>query len=1534
MSQINIQNLLRPEPIKPIERGAVSPAFVQGGLEGGQIQLGEAPRLPAKSSEQLQFENLAAIAGSLGKGLDIFGEIAQRIDKQTINEVEAELAKLDAEEDIDPRTQYEKFNTVVKNSSTFISGDTWKDTILAQAQKRFGKDALNKFAIEKYQEDALKFNSKYSGKLDDETFNQEFLPKWVAENPSLEQVPSIQLIQNGLNLANEERQKNLFLNTVITTYQDNYEIPAPVLDAISKGTLTIDQAEEQGLITPEAKLFFNEAQQVDSLIDLKTNLNARLYTTLSQDPAFQRLTESQIKEIIVGASRSLQPSVLQTWNLAKTNKFIQMQEAKKVTFQSRFAIISNNPNEATVPAFKELWELTNGLPAERMDLLSFIGSSLWKKANEELKGTANGESPFYLRKKWTELFKETTEQLNISSEQFGLKGGFNSILQLTESISDVGEGQQKIKLSEYFQKVKYFAFDQLTKDSIAEMEMNNVTDPVPIFENAVIQLFWNLSGTTYNETDKAIYGFRTDGVTPKGTGYFGPLEIVNSEGQTETVTEYSISIDMEGLGRVEIPSLVPTLTEDEINQVLEAAKTNSYPPVNVVAKAARHAQIRMKEGLSPFANSFEMETFIEVDTEASKFAELILKDTDSKTTQQRLLRLRSELEKKGVLDEFEKYLEQSGFGNKLDLELVRRFRELKIQLWNQAEQNLSKRGSTPKSEKGNFAVKREQASLLSNPEKLIGTARKLEAGELDLNNESDRVTAAAVNNLESDYGNMIDTIAVEAVLRNKDTLAKEFNISASDVVVLGEAQLIPLDKNSNDAWKNRLEFISEKLEIDRERAYDLAFAFNRKWYTTFKAMNNGADPGDVSYLKKFVQTDGFNPDTLYQQILNAYNTNNTGEVTSLLSALEYHFETSFASGVSVSDPQIANFQRVFDSWLRLESLGQIFEQASSSPKARTQGALTIALLRATTRNNNSILFWGDPKQIDSQYMTILGQVLKANPISYDPAFIPSEMKLITRRLFSAGQTEANKKIPQIPEKIRSIVFGPPSDQKLLSGLTHGQLSAAVMDTITSGRASYLFPYLLTGDKQIIKPFDDIDKAKAYNRSVLTNFLTSGSGIIDPNDSSKELSVSDYFNIPIVPENGSYNGLTGLQGQVRALQDALDQPGFELLIRGLVAFNFPSDSTETGTVKEIEIGRNAMIRLLAQVGYHRNTKRKLTTSFNTDGSFSILGDNEKRLANPTSGNPGFSDHFDAISFVGDSNRSPTGIPFLLKLPDSPDLQSEKVGRNYTFNFVELFSGTEMRIFSNEKYTPISAAEFDEQFNKEHQKFMGMDIDYGPEIPTEHLPPIAKQVTPEESLFLSALSLPANSQNLDYLISLFPDLRNLKTTDLPNPLTTLKNAWDLFLQRRKPNQEKELTALDRFKKTTENNLEDESIYDFLRWHDQTYNTSFQTDVLGAAFNPNVIATVSPDIKTGDHILQFSRKTPTVNNQFIYVRLPERNINLGEITPPKLSQVRMSARRQNPQNKTNIQQRAMYQRVFLQAMRYQYTVLREQALQNNNQ
>lgn len=80
---------------------------------------------------------------------------------------------------------------------------------------------------------------------------------------------------------------------------------------------------------------------------------------------------------------------------------------------------------------------------------------------------------------------------------------------------------------------------------------------------------------------------------PKSTGYLGPLKGTGvNKGQV--MTEYSLS-DEKG----DYPSLVPTLTQAEINSVLSGKIT---PEIDMKAKQFR--DMRVNQGLSPFYNEF------------------------------------------------------------------------------------------------------------------------------------------------------------------------------------------------------------------------------------------------------------------------------------------------------------------------------------------------------------------------------------------------------------------------------------------------------------------------------------------------------------------------------------------------------------------------------------------------------------------------------------------------------------------------------------------------------------------------------------------------------------------------------------------------------------------------------------------------------------------------------------------------------------------------------------------------------------------
>lgn len=92
------------------------------------------------------------------------------------------------------------------------------------------------------------------------------------------------------------------------------------------------------------------------------------------------------------------------------------------------------------------------------------------------------------------------------------------------------------------------------------------------------------------------YGQRSDG-TQKGPGFLGELK--NSNGDVST--ELSIGVEIDGK-EVEVPSLVPTLTKDEVQWMLD----NKPPTEDISRKAAEFAKNRIASGKSPFADESDL----------------------------------------------------------------------------------------------------------------------------------------------------------------------------------------------------------------------------------------------------------------------------------------------------------------------------------------------------------------------------------------------------------------------------------------------------------------------------------------------------------------------------------------------------------------------------------------------------------------------------------------------------------------------------------------------------------------------------------------------------------------------------------------------------------------------------------------------------------------------------------------------------------------------------------------------------------------
>lgn len=96
----------------------------------------------------------------------------------------------------------------------------------------------------------------------------------------------------------------------------------------------------------------------------------------------------------------------------------------------------------------------------------------------------------------------------------------------------------------------------------------------------------------------APYGIRHSGEGAKGLGYFG--ETTSPSGQA--VTEYSLYDEDIG----EYPSIVPTLTSEELQDTIRRSSQGQSPSMEVVIKARMYAKDRLSEGKSPFSDPTEL----------------------------------------------------------------------------------------------------------------------------------------------------------------------------------------------------------------------------------------------------------------------------------------------------------------------------------------------------------------------------------------------------------------------------------------------------------------------------------------------------------------------------------------------------------------------------------------------------------------------------------------------------------------------------------------------------------------------------------------------------------------------------------------------------------------------------------------------------------------------------------------------------------------------------------------------------------------
>jgi hypothetical protein len=121
---------------------------------------------------------------------------------------------------------------------------------------------------------------------------------------------------------------------------------------------------------------------------------------------------------------------------------------------------------------------------------------------------------------------------------------------------------------------------------------------VDLSDDSIMSKLYELQ-EKYEESDYG-YGNRPD-KTKKGLGYFGELERPDGTG---VMTEYSIGVPINGK-EMDVPTLVPTLTPDEIRLILHLQEGEDMPR-SIVHKAIDHAHQRLSEGKPIFATEEDL----------------------------------------------------------------------------------------------------------------------------------------------------------------------------------------------------------------------------------------------------------------------------------------------------------------------------------------------------------------------------------------------------------------------------------------------------------------------------------------------------------------------------------------------------------------------------------------------------------------------------------------------------------------------------------------------------------------------------------------------------------------------------------------------------------------------------------------------------------------------------------------------------------------------------------------------------------------
>lgn len=227
---------------------------------------------------------------------------------------------------------------------------------------------------------------------------------------------------------------------------------------------------------------------------------------------------------------------------------------------------------------------------------NFTGSMLEdfdKYADETVQKAPTGRSQFFVSQRMEELRAELGQKASVYEATARIdwrRDQFKASAQNIAKLMNTDPSQYEPALAAQLSLIDSSEMPQEAKSKTRD-EMINLVSGAAVYAQVQRSPLAFLQSIGFYSTDK--YGYRADG-SPKGNGFLGPQKTPDGR----VMTEYTIGVKIDGK-ETEIPTLVPTLTKEELGELVKTGKVTDA----VADKAIAHAKERMAQGKSVFADS-------------------------------------------------------------------------------------------------------------------------------------------------------------------------------------------------------------------------------------------------------------------------------------------------------------------------------------------------------------------------------------------------------------------------------------------------------------------------------------------------------------------------------------------------------------------------------------------------------------------------------------------------------------------------------------------------------------------------------------------------------------------------------------------------------------------------------------------------------------------------------------------------------------------------------------------------------------------